>query len=210
MDEGHVCLNHPDREALSFCHHCGAYYCPECLKAGPEFYYCGRPECLQALEAELHPPAPPPRTPAPALALPENSVALALYPNLSEAEKVKARLGSAGLESFPAEMPCGLIEEPYTVPVQLRVKPEDSDKAAQLLKGLPSEGLPEPVDQVMNYIDPGDADEAQAKLAALGIESFLWDSLSGDIHQIHEAVCLLVRSSQVEKAANLLVVPETE
>lgn len=39
------CTKHLDREALSFCHKCGKFYCKECLTEGKEYYYCSDPEC---------------------------------------------------------------------------------------------------------------------------------------------------------------------
>ncbi len=138
MDLEQICSNHPDRKALSLCHHCGRYFCHECLKEGSDFYYCEKPECLHALEAELHPPAPSvagplesPGTP------PENLVFLALYPHASEANAVKAKLGLEGLECFPVEASCGLMEDPFIVPVWLRVRAADGEKAARILKNLP-------------------------------------------------------------------------
>jgi len=47
-----TCVNHPDREALSFCHNCGKYYCRECLFEGKEYYYCKEPACREALLKE--------------------------------------------------------------------------------------------------------------------------------------------------------------
>jgi len=47
------CCVHIDREALSFCHNCGEYYCEACLAEGKEYYYCGKPECQIALKKEI-------------------------------------------------------------------------------------------------------------------------------------------------------------
>jgi uncharacterized protein YbaR (Trm112 family) len=46
------CVNHPEREALSFCHNCGKHYCRECLFEGKEYYYCKEPACREALLKE--------------------------------------------------------------------------------------------------------------------------------------------------------------
>lgn len=47
------CINHPKKEALSFCHACGKYYCHSCLVEGSEFYYCYDEKCQAAkTEAE--------------------------------------------------------------------------------------------------------------------------------------------------------------
>lgn len=40
------CSNHPDKQAISFCHNCGKYFCYECLNEGKEYYYCNSEECL--------------------------------------------------------------------------------------------------------------------------------------------------------------------
>ncbi|MGE5606224.1 MAG: B-box zinc finger protein [Bacteroidota bacterium] len=42
------CKNHQDREALSYCHSCGEYFCRECLEDGEEYYYCFEEECQNA------------------------------------------------------------------------------------------------------------------------------------------------------------------
>ncbi len=46
------CSKHMDREALSFCHNCGKYYCKECLIEGKEYYYCNDSECSKLRQAE--------------------------------------------------------------------------------------------------------------------------------------------------------------
>lgn len=48
-----TCTNHPERQALSFCHHCGKYYCKDCLYEGKEFYYCKEPACRELLLKEV-------------------------------------------------------------------------------------------------------------------------------------------------------------
>lgn len=50
------CVNHPEREALSFCHNCGESFCEECLTEGTEYYYCQKPECQSMLAEELAQP----------------------------------------------------------------------------------------------------------------------------------------------------------
>jgi hypothetical protein len=49
-------LNHKDKKALNFCHHCKQYYCKECLIEGPAYYYCKSTECLDVfrIEASYH------------------------------------------------------------------------------------------------------------------------------------------------------------
>ncbi|MFZ1519206.1 MAG: RDD family protein [Ignavibacteriaceae bacterium] len=39
------CINHPQKIALSFCHHCQEYFCDECLNEGLVYYYCNKEEC---------------------------------------------------------------------------------------------------------------------------------------------------------------------
>lgn len=47
------CINHPEKEALSFCHSCGKYFCSECLVEGNEYYYCKSGECQAELKKEI-------------------------------------------------------------------------------------------------------------------------------------------------------------
>ena len=42
------CSNHPEKQALNFCHSCGKYFCEECLVEGQEFYYCHGEQCIAA------------------------------------------------------------------------------------------------------------------------------------------------------------------
>jgi len=48
-----TCTNHPEKEALSFCHGCGKSFCKVCLDEGKEFYYCKNPECQELLKKEM-------------------------------------------------------------------------------------------------------------------------------------------------------------
>ncbi len=41
----HICKNHPQKVANSFCHNCNEYYCSDCLNEGTEYYYCNKKEC---------------------------------------------------------------------------------------------------------------------------------------------------------------------
>jgi len=43
------CHNHRDRNALSFCHSCGQFFCAECLTEGKQYYFCKDKKCLEAL-----------------------------------------------------------------------------------------------------------------------------------------------------------------
>lgn len=47
------CVNHPEKEALSFCHSCGKYFCNECLVEGNEYYYCNSEKCQEELKKEI-------------------------------------------------------------------------------------------------------------------------------------------------------------
>lgn len=49
------CINHPTRKALSFCHNCGEYYCPDCLSEGMNYYYCKKVACQIEFEKEKPP-----------------------------------------------------------------------------------------------------------------------------------------------------------
>jgi predicted nucleic acid-binding Zn ribbon protein len=48
----HSCFTHPTRQALSFCHSCGRYFCSDCLVEGEEFYYCKDEACQNGLRQE--------------------------------------------------------------------------------------------------------------------------------------------------------------
>jgi len=43
---------HPTRQALSFCHSCGRYFCSDCLVESEEFYYCRDEACQKALSQD--------------------------------------------------------------------------------------------------------------------------------------------------------------
>lgn len=49
------CKNHPLKEAISFCHNCGNYYCKDCLNEGKEFYYCNNEDCYKKYAEEAEP-----------------------------------------------------------------------------------------------------------------------------------------------------------
>jgi hypothetical protein len=53
MKPEHVCVNHPNEEAVSVCHHCHDWFCLRCLKEGPEYYYCNKPKCHEAFLAVI-------------------------------------------------------------------------------------------------------------------------------------------------------------
>lgn len=41
----HYYINHPRKQAVSFCHVCKQYFCSECLVMGSDYYYCKSSEC---------------------------------------------------------------------------------------------------------------------------------------------------------------------
>ncbi len=148
MNQEHFCLNHPDRKALSFCHHCHEYFCHECLKEGPEYYYCNRPSCLKAFEEENKPPEveafiPPdiPDEPDEPEALAEDLIPIGQYQNSIEANLAKTKLDSEGIESFlfdEYERQIGLIP-PATLDaafggIKLMVRESEARKASQILE----------------------------------------------------------------------------
>jgi uncharacterized RDD family membrane protein YckC len=46
------CSNHPEKQALSFCHNCGKYYCSDCLNEGKQYYYCNSKDCFELYKKE--------------------------------------------------------------------------------------------------------------------------------------------------------------
>jgi hypothetical protein len=100
MEQEHSCRFHPERKALSFCHHCRKYYCFDCLKEGPEHYYCNDPKCQEALKQEQNPPElemAPPDSPE---TLPEDLVEIGRFRSSIEANIALTKLESEGIESF--------------------------------------------------------------------------------------------------------------
>lgn len=47
------CMNHPDVEAINFCHSCKEFYCQDCISEGEIYYYCKKNECEKKLTEEL-------------------------------------------------------------------------------------------------------------------------------------------------------------
>lgn len=52
MKTEHSCFSHPTRQALSFCHSCGRYFCSDCVVESGEFYYCKDETCQNELRQE--------------------------------------------------------------------------------------------------------------------------------------------------------------
>ncbi|HET9870602.1 MAG TPA: hypothetical protein VFR02_08925 [bacterium] len=48
-----LCLNHPSRKVLGFCHVCGDRLWWECLEEGRQYYYCRKPKCQRAWRESL-------------------------------------------------------------------------------------------------------------------------------------------------------------
>ena len=48
----HSCFTHPTRQALSFCHSCGRYFCSDCLVESDESYYCRDESCQKKLRED--------------------------------------------------------------------------------------------------------------------------------------------------------------
>ena len=48
-----ICVNHPEREALSICFGCKKEFCKSCLDEGKEYYYCKNDDCQKLLKNEL-------------------------------------------------------------------------------------------------------------------------------------------------------------
>jgi len=53
ISEKHICQNHPEKAALSFCHHCKEHFCSNCLNEGKEYYYCNRVDCFDKYIEEV-------------------------------------------------------------------------------------------------------------------------------------------------------------
>jgi hypothetical protein len=132
MDQERVCRLHPDKKALSFCHHCREYYCFECLKEGPEHYYCNNPKCQEALEQERNPPILEMTSSDSPETLPEDLTTIAAFTSPTEAEEAKAKLESEGIEGFIFDEFTGqgnfVIEN-----VKLMVRETDAEKASGIL-----------------------------------------------------------------------------
>lgn len=47
------CSNHPEKDALSFCHACKSFFCEDCLIEGPRHYYCKSSTCRALYYQEL-------------------------------------------------------------------------------------------------------------------------------------------------------------
>jgi len=135
------CRYHPERKALSFCHHCGERYCFECLTEGKEFYYCKNPDCQKALELERNPP------PAPVVEKigpvvveepPEEVlVLLAGFLNVPEGRIAQLKLEAENVESFMTDYylnPLDPQDDSFVGEVQLLVRESELEKATQILQ----------------------------------------------------------------------------
>jgi hypothetical protein len=236
MEQEHLCRFHPDKKALSFCHNCREYYCFACLKEGPEHYYCNDPKCQEALKQERNPPElqmPPFDSPE---TLPENLVIFGRFRNSIEANIIKTKLESEGIESFlfdeitnrVSAFPPAAVDATFGG-VKLMVRESDADQAAQIMKfaegpestetllqppgpnpASPPATQPKSLTTIGSYTDPRDAEAAKALLDAAGIESFITDQFSSSGNYVQESVLLMVKESEAEKASGIIVKPEEE
>lgn len=51
--ESEKCTNHPEKNALSFCHSCNRSFCKDCLVEGPQYYYCKSEVCMKKYAQEI-------------------------------------------------------------------------------------------------------------------------------------------------------------
>ena len=51
--ESEKCVNHPSKDALSFCYNCKKFFCEECLIEGPKYYYCKSSACMETYSQEI-------------------------------------------------------------------------------------------------------------------------------------------------------------
>jgi hypothetical protein len=107
-DNMKICINHPDKEALSICRVCGKDFCESCLDEGKEYYYCKNPECQELLNKEL-----------PAYKVPENVICSECDSELelSENERIVAKIHCPECESiidYTLSPPKILKKENYT------------------------------------------------------------------------------------------------
>lgn len=49
----HKCLNHPQKNAISFCVSCKQYFCEDCLTKVSDFYFCGSNICKTFKEKKI-------------------------------------------------------------------------------------------------------------------------------------------------------------
>ena len=135
MKSYNICVNHPNRESLSFCHYCGKEYCASCLVEGPEYYYCQKPECLKAFEEGKKKFVNVSQAPG-KLSL-EDWVTVCLIDGFMPAQLARARLISEGIESrivdsrpVAPDLPEG--EEPEGS-IELQVKAVDAHQAMNIV-----------------------------------------------------------------------------
>jgi len=53
INKPNKCINHPERDAINFCHGCKKYLCKSCLIEGPRYYYCNSESCLKLYYQEV-------------------------------------------------------------------------------------------------------------------------------------------------------------
>ena len=156
MKPDHLCVKHPTKEAVSSCHHCQEWFCFDCLKEGPQNYYCQKADCIQALKSEvaitqnkcpfcgekINPEAPQCQfcgKKLRELTLEENAedlITIARFNNPMEAHLAKTKLESEGIEAYIADEHMVSINPGLDIAfggVKLQVKKSDFDKAVSAL-----------------------------------------------------------------------------
>jgi hypothetical protein len=158
MKPDHFCVNHPTFEAISFCHHCKDWLCTDCAIEGPTYYFCHKPDCLQALKTEnalmegncpgcgekfipnaihcgscgkkLRDPTKKEKS--------EDLVTIFRFNSPIEAHLAQTKLESEEIESYIADEHMVSINPGYDIAfggVRLQVKKSDVHQAVQILKG---------------------------------------------------------------------------
>ena len=141
MDPEQTCANHLERKALSFCHHCGGYYCHECLEEGGEYYYCRRRDCQKVLQEEKNALSKKEQSEKSSEYFYQDFVQIGSFPSSFEANLAKSRLESEGIECFISDeniskvLGSGLVDGIFGG-VKLWVKCLDKEKALSIFKNL--------------------------------------------------------------------------
>jgi hypothetical protein len=131
----HLCWNHPERQALSFCHSCKEYYCGPCLDEGGEYYYCRKPACQEALQKQKGTTR---RKSATELISDDELIPFRAFQNNFEAQVAQSKLEAHRIECFLSGeimnqmYPGSLISPPFGS-VKLWIRRSDKSKAMEIL-----------------------------------------------------------------------------
>ncbi len=133
MDQ--TCKNHPDRQALSFCHSCEEYYCGPCLEEGGEYYYCRRPGCQEALQKQRITPR---RESAMEPILDDELIPFRAFQSNFEAQVVQTKLEAHRINCFLSgeimnQMYPGSLTSPSFGSVKLWIRKSDEPQARDIL-----------------------------------------------------------------------------